>query len=227
MKKSKPPLPKNTSKPKWFAAIAAALLLVVGAGAAWRLTHPPVDPQVAEVQELQKQLFAPGTNEQRGEHSNISPTRVDTADIKSTAASPASPISDAQRSDLFGQLREKMENLTEEQRRQVMEGGRDMFRAQMRETIEAYHALPKDKKAAFLDKEIDRMEERRAALKLHVGNARPPAAVLPAEEETRSDLAAPAAEEETPIDAALLAAALPAVAEETPAAAAGRAGFAT
>ena len=62
---------------------------------------------------------------------------------------------------LMEERRTKMESLTDEQRRQVMEPMRKEMERRMNQKMAAYFALPVNKRAAFLDKEIMQMEKRR------------------------------------------------------------------
>lgn len=117
-------------------AVVQVLLLAGGAaGAYWWLAPPPVDPQVAEV----RQLFAQAAREE-------------------TSSSPE------QRQQLWQTAREKMEELSDEQRQQVFEGPGgvgEIFRQRLDQQVETYFSLPPEKRQAFLDEQIDRMEQRR------------------------------------------------------------------
>lgn len=63
----------------------------------------------------------------------------------------------------MGQIRQKIESLPEDLRPQVERGGASMFRSAMRARIDAYFALPPEKRQAELDRQIKQEEMMRKA----------------------------------------------------------------
>lgn len=66
-----------------------------------------------------------------------------------------------QRRENFQLVRQEMEKLSPEQRDQVREQMREGFEWRMDEQIRTYFALPAEQKTAYLDKQINEMEQRR------------------------------------------------------------------
>jgi hypothetical protein len=154
--KSRKPTPeKSSTKRRW---IIAAVLLLLGGGAlaGWRYAYPPEDPQVAKVKALQQQLF----RSMDSQRTATSSQPVSTTNISTTATQPV--LSPQEREAAMTQLRAEMDKLTEEQRDAIRRDMGNSFRERMRATIKEYRALPKEKRAAFLDKQIDEWEKRRA-----------------------------------------------------------------
>ena len=118
--------------------IALALLAVAAAagGTVWALRGPSVDPQVQQIKQLTTKLM-PG---------------------------PDRSLDDKERDKLREELRAQVATLSDEQRQELRQQQREMFQHMMRERIAKFHALPKEEQTAFLDAEIDRMEEFRARL---------------------------------------------------------------
>ena len=131
---------------KWWIGLGLLLVVAVGAGAAWLIVHEREDPQVARVQQIQHDLLETGA---RDNGSQTAAERRESAE---------------QTQELFQQMREEVEQLDEEQRREVMQGFRQQMLERMRDTIDEYHGLPPEEQTAFLDREINRVEERRATL---------------------------------------------------------------
>jgi hypothetical protein len=127
-------------------SVVAVVCLLLGGTATWYWwpRTPPPDPQVQEARALQTKLAASFTQ---------------TTDVKETIQS-------------MGKLRESMEKMTPEQRREVMEGPGGP-REMMRRDAEEFVSLPLDKRNAFLDKRIDQMEKFMAAMR-QSGNGGPP-----------------------------------------------------
>jgi hypothetical protein len=65
-----------------------------------------------------------------------------------------------QRDALRGQIRQQIEALPPEQRRQLFESGRERFRQQMMQHIDEYLNVPPAQRNAILDRHIDEMEQR-------------------------------------------------------------------
>lgn len=66
-----------------------------------------------------------------------------------------------QRRENFDLVRQEMEKLSPAQRDQVREHMREGFERRMDEQVKAYFALPKEQRVAYLDKQINEMEQRR------------------------------------------------------------------
>lgn len=66
-----------------------------------------------------------------------------------------------QRRENFQLVRQEMEKLSPEQRDQVREQMHEGFERRMDEQIRTYFALPAEQKTAYLDKQIQEMEQRR------------------------------------------------------------------
>ncbi len=73
----------------------------------------------------------------------------------------AENLSPDQRRQRFDQFRQAMDQLRPEQRDQVRSQMENAFRDQMMQHIDAYFALPPQQRTAFLDQQIDAMEQRR------------------------------------------------------------------
>lgn len=161
-------------------AAVACLCAIVGAAAAWYFwpRTPPVDPQVQEAKALQTKLVA-------------SLTKSD--DVKETIQS-------------MSKLRDSMEKMTPDQRREVMTGpGGPM--ATMRREAEAFAELPVEKRKQFLDDRIDRMEKIMAAFKAMGGRPmgpRPGGQGGPSTSENRLERSREILNRTTPEDRALL-----------------------
>lgn len=141
----------------WIVVLVLLLVTVaVGTAAAWHFARPRQDPQVAEVLELQKEVFR-DRGDRRDQASSESVPATKQEDNEETEER-----SDEEREKLRQQLRDKMEKLTEEQRRQVFQSFREEFHWRMRERIKEYHALSPKEKVAHLDEQIDRMERYRS-----------------------------------------------------------------
>lgn len=63
----------------------------------------------------------------------------------------------------MGQIRQKIESLPENLRPQAEQGGAGMFRSAMRARIDAYYALPPEKRLAEIDRQIKQEEMMRKA----------------------------------------------------------------
>jgi hypothetical protein len=115
--------------------IVGISVLIVGlsiVALAWWFWPYSDDPQVVKIKQLQQQIFQ-----------------------------QQSSLSDAERGQLFRQLREEMKQLPEQQREQLR---REMFegaRERMTSQVKKFAELPPDRRTAFLDEQIDRMESRR------------------------------------------------------------------
>lgn len=105
-----------------------ALLIVVGlAGVVWAMLPPGPDPQMVKVQQLQEKLF-----------------------------NPDGKLSDEQRREAFGELRQEADKLSEDQRMTLMR--ENPMAKRMQQTVVSYFDLPEKERKAALDKDIDRME---------------------------------------------------------------------
>jgi hypothetical protein len=111
--------------------VAAIAILVMGVGA-WALgMFHRVDPQVAELEQMRTQMFA------------------------------NRDVPQAERRQQFGEMRQRMESLTEEQRRQFWENGREQFMQFAEQRMDEFFALSPEDQQKRLDEIIDRMLERR------------------------------------------------------------------
>ncbi len=111
---------------------AVMLVLVVGAGWAFGL-FDTADPQVAELQKLREETFG----------------RMD-------------QMSDEERRSQFQQFRQRVEGLSEDQRREFRESGREGFQQMMLQRMDRFFAMSPEEQTKELDEMIDRMEEWRA-----------------------------------------------------------------
>lgn len=78
-----------------------------------------------------------------------------------------------QRRENFQLVHQEMEKLTPEQREQVHQEGRERFERRMDEQIVAYYALPAEQRVAYLDKQIQEMEQHRKEWESHRGQGGP------------------------------------------------------
>jgi len=129
--------------PAWVWAAGLAILAVLGLLLAWlagwiRFT---TDPRVTEIIALQAQA-----RERFGQGSGPS----NLADAAAMATS-------------MMQIRQKMEALPEHLRPQAEQAGRSMFESAFRARIDAYFALPPEKRQAEIDRQIDQEEMMRKA----------------------------------------------------------------
>ncbi len=122
-----------TGKKKvWFALASIVMLLLFVGGIRW-VWWFKTDPQVELVRELRAQAFSE----------------------ESRALEP-----DARRA-VFEKMREESEKLSDEQRRALREEARDDFQGRMQQRIGSFFELSGDERIAYLDEQIDEMEERR------------------------------------------------------------------
>ena len=63
--------------------------------------------------------------------------------------------------DQFNRMRKEMENLSSDQRRQVMDHGRERFQREMAKRADEYFAAPPEKRKEVLDRHIREMEKLR------------------------------------------------------------------
>ena len=122
-----------TGKKKGWLGLAGIVTLLFACGIGWAWWFK-TDPQVELVRELQAQAFSE----------------------ESRALEPA------ERREMFAKIREASEKLTDEQRRVLREEVRGSFQGRMRQRIGGFFELSGDERIAYLDEQIDEMEERRA-----------------------------------------------------------------
>ena len=120
-------------KKSTYAIIAVAVLLVIGASL-WAMWAGGIDPEVAKAQRLRAQLTGAETE----------------------------GMTDQQRREAWGQLREQMRRLSPEQRQRLWGESGGGFRQRMQQQVDDFFDLPSEQRAAHLDKQIDTMEARRA-----------------------------------------------------------------
>ena len=125
----------------WGAGLVGLLLLALGGAwlAGW--LRFATDPRVAEVIALQEQA-----RERFGQGSGP-------ANLADAAAMAASMI----------EIRQKTEALPETLRTQVERAGRSVVQSAVRARIDAYFALPSEKRQAEIDRQIDQEEMMRQA----------------------------------------------------------------
>lgn len=119
---------------RWGIVAAVAACLVVAATWWFWPREAPIDPVVAQARATQTKLM---------ENFTTAPVKDQIQDMT--------------------KLRDQMQNMTREQRREVMEGPGGP-RAFLRRDAEEFVKLPPEERAAFLDKRIDRMREMFSAM---------------------------------------------------------------
>lgn len=129
--------------PAWVWAAGLAILAVLGLLLAWlagwiRFTTDPRVTEIIALQEQARERFGQGSGP-----SNL-------ADAAAMATS-------------MMQIRQKMEALPEHLRPQAEQAGRSMFESAFRARIDAYFALPPEKRQAEIDRQIDQEEMMRKA----------------------------------------------------------------
>ncbi len=113
--------------------LGMGLLLLAAAGfAVWFFWPRGEDPEVARVRGLMEERF-----------------------------NANSPPNDAERQQLRQEKRTAMESLNDAQRSQLREAMGQNFRRRMETTINQYFELPKNQRVAYLDQQIDRMDQAR------------------------------------------------------------------
>ena len=111
-----------------------AVMLVLAVGAGWALGFfETTDPEVAELQKMRQEAF-----DRRDQ------------------------MSDEQRRSQFQEIRQRVDGLSEDQRRQFHEGGREGFQQAMTQRMNEFFAMTREEQTKRLDELIDRTEERRA-----------------------------------------------------------------
>lgn len=131
----------------WGMRVALALLLILMViVVAWLMgwLRFATDPRVLEIQRMQAEM-------RKSLFTNSGPKTV-------TEASTAMAS--------MGQIREKIEALPPDLKRQVERSGGSVFRDAMRARIDAYFSLPADQRRAELDRQIDQEEMMRKAAEL-------------------------------------------------------------
>jgi hypothetical protein len=127
---------------RWTALLG--LVVALALLAAWLLGWfgGATDPRVVEIRKMREELAAKF-------QANGGPATM--ADATAMMAG-------------MGQIREKIDALPEHLRPQAERGGGGMFRSAMRARIDAYFALPPDKRQAELDRQINQEELMRKAM---------------------------------------------------------------
>jgi len=116
------------NKKTWISCSIGLVLLLLLGAWASGMFSP--DPQVTEIQSLREKLRAPETEK----------------------------LPPEERRKLWEAMREKMQALPEDQRREMFQAGRQVFQERMGKRVTEFFALPKEKRMAALDKQIDEME---------------------------------------------------------------------
>lgn len=112
--------------------VAAIAALLLAVGGAWALgMFHRTDPQVAELQEMRSQLFADRE------------------------------VPREERRQQFSEFRQRLDNLSEEQRQQFWQSGRGEWMRRVEERMDEFFALAPEEQQQRLDEIIDRMIERR------------------------------------------------------------------
>jgi len=113
-------------------SITLCVLALLAIGA-WAMGYfDGVDPKVAELQQLRDENF------ERMEQ-----------------------MPDEERRAQWGEFRARVDELSDEQRREFFEGSRDFFQARMLDRMNHLLDLPPEEQKKELDEQIDRMEQRR------------------------------------------------------------------
>ena len=120
---------------KWLVVSSVLVLTLAIAGGLYAYMRE--DPQVAEVEALMDEA-----------------RQFDVED--------SSPEAQEQRRERWGELREAMEQLDDSQRQQLFAGFREEMEQRMLQEVERFNSLPPEEQVAYLDEQIDRMQERRA-----------------------------------------------------------------
>lgn len=82
-------------------------------------------------------------------------------DLQQQLASADESMSEEQRRALWGQFREQMDQLSPEQQSQLRDSMRGQFEARMDRRMDEFFALPSGQRVAYLDQQINEMEQRR------------------------------------------------------------------
>ena len=112
----------------------------------WLRWPTAADPRVAELQDLADRVFA---------------------------APPTKAEDMHERRQMFTELREKVEELSPEQRREMMKKP-PPFAKMIQRDVETFFGLPTQERNKFLDKKIDEMEAMRKGMQQMFGGAGPP-----------------------------------------------------
>lgn len=132
---------------RWVLGIAlAVLLMLIVLCVAWFMgwLRFATDPRVVEIQRMQTEM-------RESVFKNGGPRTL----VEASTAMAS-----------MGQIREKIEALPPDLKRQVERSGGNFFRSAMRARVDAYFALPADKRRAELDRQIDQEEMMRKAAEL-------------------------------------------------------------
>ncbi len=135
-------------KQAWMIALSVAFVGLLIVAIAWHFWPDTIDPQVATVKQLQRELFQQQAS-----------------------------LTDEQRREQFGRLRKEMEQLTDEQRQQMRQEMTAGFRDRMMDEVTRFHELPPEQRTAYLDERIDQMESRRGEGRLGFGPGSGPGGV--------------------------------------------------
>ena len=130
------------NKKTWISCSVGMVLLLLLG--AWAAGMFAPDPQVTEIQSLRDKLSSPETEK----------------------------LPPEERRKLWEAMRTKIRALPEDQRREMSQQGRRMFQERMAKRVTEFFALPKEKRIAALDKQIDEMEAwRRQRQQQNAGQA--------------------------------------------------------
>ena len=131
MKKKRTPQPKPSHRARWIAAVICGIA-TLAAVIGWLYLYQS-DRELAEVKAMQAEVFSKATRE----------------------------LPEAERRAKFQELRSRYESLSDSQQRALRrEQGEAMHNRRMAE-IRSFFQLPTKQRRAFLDKQINEMEQRR------------------------------------------------------------------
>jgi len=115
-------------------------------------------------------VLAVGATWAMGFFSNRDPQLVELEQLRDENFEKMPGMSEEERRKQFGTMRNKVGDLSEEQRHQFFENSRPMFLQMMNQRIDSFFAKSPQEQAEELDRRIDRMVERNANRDNTVGN---------------------------------------------------------
>ncbi len=137
-------------------------VLAVGAGGVWGGRYW-LDRRAEN--KLHAKLAAGNADEMRAALLSLDKQKLDSAEGKEALKITAERM----RKMSFAEMMEIMrsQDVTEEQRRQLQQVGREVFRTRMDESVDEYFNAPKEEREHILDRQIDEMQEFRKQMEAY------------------------------------------------------------